>query len=151
MPYRHALYQFISPLLFFAIPFAFLLAPGAAQGQNRLVISQYVDTDSGTEPKGIELWNVSGGTIDFSADNLTINRYANGSSSATTEFTLTSGTVGAGEVIVVGGSVLDSYMSSNAPSVQFFNDSFSFNGNDALEVVLGGTTEDVFEWSPDRF
>jgi hypothetical protein len=121
-----------------------LLAPDPALGQSRLIISQYVDTDSGTEPKGVELWNVSGSALDFSADNLTVNRYANGSSSATTEFTLTSGTLAAGEVIVIGGSVLDAYMSSNAPSVAFFNDSFSFNGNDALEVVLGGTVEDVF-------
>ena len=121
------------------------VAPGPAFGQqDRLIISQYVDTDSGTEPKGVELWNVSGSAIDFSADNLTVNRYANGGSSATTEFTLTSGTLAAGEVIVIGGSVLGAYMSSNAPSVAFFNDSFFFNGDDALEVVLGETVQDVF-------
>jgi hypothetical protein len=111
--------------LFASLPFlAALLASDPALGQNRLIISQYVDTDSGSEPKGVELWNVFGSAIDFSADNLTVNRYANGSSSATTEFTLTSGTLADGEVVVIGGSVLGAYMSSNAPSVAFFNVSF---------------------------
>ena len=112
-------------------------------GASRLIISQYVDTDSGTEPKGIELWNVSGAAIDFSVDNLTVNRYANGGTSPTQEFSLTTGTLADGDVMVIGGGVLSTYMTNNAASVSFYNDSFSHNGNDALEVVLGGQTEDV--------
>ena len=115
---------------------------GAASGD--LIISQYVDTDSGTTPKGIELWNATGAEIDFSVEPLSVERYANGSSSATNEFTLDTGTLGAGEVLVIGGADLQTYMQANAPGVDFENDSFSFNGNDALEVTLGGTTTDVF-------
>jgi endonuclease I len=111
-----------------------------------LVISQYVETDSGTEPKGIELWNATGSEIDFSATPLRVEKYVNGApaSSPTTEFTLSTGTLAADAVMVIGGGELQTYMQTNASGVDFYNDSFSFNGNDALEVVLGGTTEDVF-------
>ena len=34
-----------------------------------IIISQYVETNSGNYPKGI-VWNVSGATIDFSSSNL---------------------------------------------------------------------------------
>jgi|GEM_PF-1868631 len=117
------------------------LGTGLSFGQ---IISQYVDTDSGTTPKGIEIWNNTGATLDFSTNNLVIERYANGSSSATTEATISSGTLADGEVLVIGGSDLSAWMSNNYPSVTFVNDSFSFNGDDALEVVYGGTTTDVF-------
>ena len=117
-------------------------ARAAASGD--LIISQYVETNSGTTPKGIELWNATGAEIDFSTTTLSVERYANGSSSSTNEFTLSTGTLGAGEVLVIGGADLASYMNTNAPGVDFYNDSFSFNGNDALEVTLGGTTTDVF-------
>jgi len=119
-------------------------APGTAAAQNRLVISQYVETSSGTTPKGIELWNVSGSTIDFGSDNLEISVYFNGASLTDPELTKASGTLAPGEVLVIGGSDLESYMNSNAPSAEFFSSSFSFNGNDAVEVILGGTVEDVF-------
>ena len=34
------------------------------------IISQYVETNSGTTPKGIEIWNNTGGTLDFSTNSL---------------------------------------------------------------------------------
>ena len=43
-----------------------------------IIISQYVVTNSGNYPKGIELWNVSGATIDFSSSNLDIRQGTNG-------------------------------------------------------------------------
>jgi hypothetical protein len=109
-----------------------------------VVISQYVDTESGTTPKGIEVWNVSGSTIDFSTTSLVVNRYANGSTSATEEANISSGTLAADAVMVIGGSDLSTHMSSNFSSVLFINDSFSFNGDDALELVLDGARQDVF-------
>lgn len=118
-----------------------LLMSGLGFGQ---IISQYVDTDSGTTPKGIEIWNNTGATLDFSTNNLVIKRYANGSSSATTEATISTGTLNAGEVLVIGGSDVSTWMANNYPSVAFFNDSFSFNGDDALEVVYDAITTDVF-------
>ena len=108
------------------------------------IISQYVDTDSGTAPKGIEIWNNTASQLDFSTNNLVIKKYVDGSLSAITEATINSGTLAVGEVLVIGGSDLSTWMSNNYPSVTFINDPFTFNGNDALEVVYGGTTTDVF-------
>lgn len=108
------------------------------------IISQYVDTDSGTNPKGIEIWNNTGATLDFSTDNLVIERYSNGGTTASTEATINSGTLASGDVLVIGGGDLSTWMANNYPAVTFINDSFSFNGDDALEVVYGGTTTDVF-------
>lgn len=39
---------------------------------------------------------------------------------------------------------MSTWMSTNYPSVMFINDPFSFNGDDALEVIYGGNTTDVF-------
>jgi MYXO-CTERM domain-containing protein len=112
-----------------------------------IIFSQYVETDSGTTPKAVELWNVSGATIDFSDDNLTIERYANANTTSSTEFTLSSGTLADGDVIVIGGSDSVSFLDGVNGLVldtNLFEDSFSFNGNDALEAILGGTTTDLF-------
>ena len=32
------------------------------------IISQYVETNSGTTPKGVEIWNNTGSTLDFSSN-----------------------------------------------------------------------------------
>ena len=45
-------------------------ARAAASGD--LIISQYVETNSGITPKGIELWNATGATIDFGTDELVV-------------------------------------------------------------------------------
>ena len=109
-----------------------------------LIISQYVDTGSGSTPKGIELWNVSGSTIDFSVTELIVNLFANDNMSATTEATVNTGTLAAGAVMVIGGSDLKTFMDNNQPSILFIEDSFSFNGNDALEILLDGSRQDLF-------
>jgi hypothetical protein len=120
--------------------------PGACStsAMPNLIISQYVETNSGTTPKGVEIWNNSTATADFSSNSLVIERYSNGSTSATTEVTVSSGTLGPDEVMVIGGSDLQTYMTNNEPSVTFINDAFTFNGDDALELLYGGATEDVF-------
>ena len=61
------------------------------------VISQYVETNSGTTPKGIEIWNNTGGTLDFSTNNLVIEKGTNGGTPSA-DFTLSSGTLGAGNL-----------------------------------------------------
>lgn len=38
------------------------------------IISQYIETESGTSPKGIEIWNNTASTLDFSIDNLVIEK-----------------------------------------------------------------------------
>ena len=38
------------------------------------IISQYIETNSGSTPKGIEIWNNTGSTLDFSSNNLLLKR-----------------------------------------------------------------------------
>jgi hypothetical protein len=112
-----------------------------ATGDAEVVISQYVDTDGGTAPKGIEIWNVSSALIDFTARELVVEAYENGNATPATEATINTGALAPGAVLVIGGTDLESYM---PPSVRFVDDPFTFNGNDALAVTLGGVTQDVF-------
>ncbi|MDD3604273.1 MAG: hypothetical protein PHD86_03690 [Kiritimatiellae bacterium] len=101
-----------------------------------IIISQYVETDSGTMPKGIELWNVSGSEIAFdgTANLLTVKYGANGNLPTVTVVSVNSGTLAAGDVLVVGTTNMN-------PDVAF---AFQFNGNDSLEIALGGVVQDVF-------
>lgn len=106
-----------------------------------IVISQYVESGS---IKGIEIWNVSGSTIDFSTSSLVVRRYSNGSTSSSTEATISTGSLADGDVIVIGSDSLSAYMTAYLPSVTFLDDGFSYNGDDALDITLGGTLQDVF-------
>lgn len=105
------------------------------------IISQYVDTDSGTTPKGIEIWNNTSETLDFSANNLVVEKGTNGGSPST-DFTISEGTLAAGEVIVIGTSDMETVTLSNGSS--FYDKGFTFNGDDALVIKYGGNTTDVF-------
>jgi len=100
-----------------------------------LIISQYTETDTGSTPKGIELWNVSGGgiTFDNGANQLVVN-WGNNGAALTPLVTITSGTVAAGGVFVIGTTDM-------SPNHDF---TFTFNGDDALSISLGGVTQDVF-------
>jgi len=109
-----------------------------------VIISQYIDTGSGTTPKAIEILNISGSTIDFSTKTLIVNRYANGGTSASQEASISSGTLDDGGVLVIGGSDTKTFMDANRSSVLFIEDGFSFNGDDAMEILLDGTRQDVF-------
>jgi hypothetical protein len=112
--------------------------------QAALIISQYVDTDSGTTPKGVELWNTGTNTIDFSATTLTILKGLNGQALAT-DFTLSSGSLASGEVMVVGTSDIGDYLTNTFGSgtIQFHLEGFTFNGDDALQIQLGGFIQDT--------
>lgn len=102
-----------------------------ANGQ--LIISQYIDTDSGTTPKGIELWNTSGAEIDFSVTPLKVLKGVNGGT-ASSDFTLNTGTLADGAVMVIG----------TADMSPDHEKAFSFNGDDALVIKLDGDVTDMF-------
>lgn len=124
--------------LFFLVLLAFVTI---GQGQ---IISQYVETDSGTSPKGIEIWNNTASILDFSANNLVILKGTNGATPSA-DNTINSGTLASGEVMVIGTTDIETYLSANGLSaVTFVNKPFTFNGNDALVVKYNGTTTDVF-------
>lgn len=122
----------------------------AVHAQGALIISQYVETNSGSTPKGIELWNNGTSTIDFSVSALDVLKGTNGATPAS-DFGLASGTIASGEVIVIGttdiGTYLDTTFGNGSPgssTVQFFLEGFTFNGDDSLVITVGGSNEDVF-------
>lgn len=109
------------------------------------IISQYVETESGTTPKGLEIWNNTSTTFDFSTNNLVIRQGTNGGVltdiSATT---INSGTLAPGAVLVIGTTDIGTYLTNQGlTNVLFKEYTFTFNGDDALAVKYGSTTTDV--------
>ena len=108
---------------------------------NAQIISQYVETDSGTSPKGIEIWNNTGASIDLSTTNLVIEKGTNGGTPST-DVTVDTGTLAADQVMVIGTADMQNVATNNG--AMYVNKSFTFNGDDALVVKLDGTITDVF-------
>lgn len=118
-----------------------LLVFGYSPGQ---IISQYTETESGSVPKAIEIWNNTAGTMDFSISNLVIQQGTNGAAPSDL-VTINSGTLASGACLVIGTTTpaeLQSTTTSNGGSFSAY--SFTFNGDDALVVKYGGVTTDVF-------
>lgn len=123
------------------------VCPIAAMGQSQVIVSQYIETNSGTTPKGIEIFNVSGSDITFSAgNNLQVYQGTNGAAcTAIAATNITSGTLAADEVWVIGTPDLTTYATNNGTGLSGTTDyNFSYNGDDALQLYLGGTLQDVF-------
>jgi hypothetical protein len=112
--------------------------------QAALVISQYVETDAGIIPKGIELWNSGANAIDFSTTTLTILKGLNGVA-LSPDFTLSTGSLASGAVMVVGTSDIGDYLTNTFGSgtIQFHLEGFTFNGNDALQIQLNDVIQDT--------
>lgn len=121
-----------------------------------LFISEYVEGPA--QNNGIEVYNPTNATIDLSG--YSINRYSNGNSSGP-EVWLLSGSIAAGDVIVVGNGQLDSIDLGTYWSVpvdpNFYailddycdgdydeNSTFYFNGDDAMTLEYQGATVDIF-------
>lgn len=120
---------------------AFLLVTFLIASAHAQIISQYIETNSGSVPKGIEIWNNTASALDFSVNNLVIEQGTNGAAPATLH-TISSGTLGVGAVIVIGTSDMEATVTGNGGS--FSLKAVMFNGDDALVVKYGGTVTDVF-------
>ena len=107
----------------------------AATAMGQLIISQYTETDSGTVPKGIEIWNPTASdiTFDSSSNLLDVKVGANGATPSSVA-TVNSGTLVAGDVWVIGTSGM-------SPDTE---EPFTFNGDDSIVLELGGVVQDVF-------
>lgn len=111
---------------------------------NGQIISQYIDTDGGTSPKGIEIWNNTASTLDFSINNLVVEKGTNGNAPSA-DATITAGTLTPNAVIVIGTSGIGSYLINEGLAVvTYLSEPFTFNGDDALVVKYGGIITDVF-------
>ena len=110
------------------------------------IISQYVETNSGTVPKGIEIWNNTGSTLDFSVSPLIIQQGTNGGALADIPSTaINIGNLAPGAVLVIGTSDIGTYLTNQGLASVFFKAyTFTFNGDDALAVKIGETVTDIF-------
>lgn len=127
--------------LFKIVLLCLIMCPFNIYGQ---IISQYVETNSGTTPKGVEIWNNTASTLDFATNNLEIKKGTNGGA-PTTDITVSSGTLAPGHVMVIGTSDMGTYLTGQGlTGVTFVTEPFTFNGDDALEVHYGGSITDMF-------
>ena len=120
-----------------------LLIVNLSYGQ---IISQYIETNSGFTPKGVEIWNNTGSTLDFSLNNLIIQQGSSGAALSDLPGTLiNSETLLSGEVLVIGTPDIGTYLSNQGlGDVIFISYGFNFNGDDALAVKYGDSVTDIF-------
>jgi hypothetical protein len=136
------------------------------QADGRVLFSQYHDPATGTLRKAVEVFNASGSVLDFAVGPLLLRRYVNGGALPVEDLVLSAGTLGAGRVLVAGDTGVGEFLTSQgvlalAPGdaaalengtavagpdggVAFVKQPMLFNGDDALELVLGGVRADVF-------
>ncbi len=136
--------------------FIFFLFPFFLNGQ---IISQYVETNSGSQPKGIEIYNNTGSTLTFDATTPLEFYYASATGnnagaaystpSIINNATISDTTLAPGEVLVIGSSNMGTYVSANNPNCYFKSYNWSFNGDDQITVKHGGVTTDTFGLTTD--
>ena len=105
------------------------------------IISQYVETESGTSPKGIEIWNNTKDTLHFASYPLSVWKGTNGADPRL-DFILEEGSLAPTRVLVIGTS--DMEVSATNQGATFYNENFTFNGDDALVIQYGDSITDVF-------
>ncbi|GAA61001.1 hypothetical protein P20652_2875 [Pseudoalteromonas sp. BSi20652] len=119
-------------------PLALIIASISAPASAELIISEYVE-GSGFN-KAVELYNTSSSEISLSE--YTLQRYSNGSSTVSTELTL-SGTLAANSTYVIVNA--DSRADAELIAKADLSDSVvNFNGDDALVLMQGTTVVDSF-------
>lgn len=105
-----------------------------------LIFSQYAEDG---DIKGVEIWNSGASTITFDGTTnlLQISNYNNGSTTPTYTFEKNSGSITAGQVLVFADGSANSIWSDSG--ITFEEANFSFNGDDALTIRLGGLVTDM--------
>ena len=118
----------------------------AAASHAQVLISQYVETNSGSVPKGLEIWNTSGSDIDLSTSNIQIYQGTNGGAlTAIASTLLNTGTFLSNSVIVFVTADIGTYLTNNGlASVRFVTYGFSFNGDDSFGLYLSDSLLDTF-------
>ncbi|MBI1927875.1 lamin tail domain-containing protein [Candidatus Poribacteria bacterium] len=101
-----------------------------------IIISEYVEGSSNN--KAIELYNTASVVVNLGVDGYQIQIYFNGSTTAGSTINLT-GSIGATDTYVLSHSSADAAILAVANQM---SGSLSFNGDDAVVLVLGGTILD---------
>ena len=116
------------------------------------IISQYVETNTGSHPKLIEIYNNTGATLNFDESSggkwLYVKYRANGGTESNKEIIKT-GSLAPGEVMVLGPSEATyagakTQVQTNNPNVRYIEETWYFNGNDQIRLVRDEVTTDYF-------
>lgn len=118
---------------------AIMLYASTREGYGQ-IISQYVETESGTRPKGIEIWNNTKDTLRFSSKPLSVWKGTNGADPRL-DYILEEGVLAPAKVMVIGTSDMEASALSNGAN--FYEENFIFNGDDALVIQFGDSITDV--------
>ena len=116
---------------------------------NAQIISQVVETNKGSQPKLIEIYNNTGSTLDFTSIPLKVYFAANASAETLKE-TISTGSLAPGAVLVMGpglgvnAGVWKNQVLSNNPNVKYDDETWQFNGNDHIRLEYNGNTTDTF-------
>ena len=147
------------------ILFPLLFIPMFTNGQ---IFSQYVDTEVGSQPKVIELYNNSGSIIYMGNDNVRI-YYAANSGSESLATTIQTGQWKPGQVLIIGPKTTDKQNNSNSdevtlgtfgaqfqaliternPDAIYKERTWYWNGNDKLKLALynvASDTETIYDY-----
>jgi hypothetical protein len=104
-----------------------------------LFFSEYVEPSSGNN-KFLEIYNTGAAEVDLS--NCVINQYNNANTTVTYSVALTGKTIGAHSTFVVCNSQ-QAVIATSLCGLSTSNQVMTFNGNDAMELVCGGTRLDL--------
>ncbi|MFT5856887.1 MAG: endonuclease/exonuclease/phosphatase family metal-dependent hydrolase [Verrucomicrobiales bacterium] len=132
----------------------------------RILISQYIESATGSAPRGLELFNCGTEDINLFHEPIHVVQYTNGSNNGSITARAEIGLLPAGKVVVVGGTTIGNYLVSqgliptpvppldSAPTgtayangageVVFIKDPLQFSGDDALEIQFAFGLSDVF-------
>jgi hypothetical protein len=116
-----------------------------AQSAGAVVFSQYYEGNVGSN-RAVEIWNPGAGTIDFATQGLTIENFSNGAATAGSTFTLSTGTLGPGAVLVISNTDATgdaALATAGVTSIDTTSNAINYNGNDALRLRLGGVDQDI--------
>ncbi|MCH1473083.1 MAG: T9SS type A sorting domain-containing protein [Bacteroidia bacterium] len=113
------------------------------------IISQYVESNNGSHPKLIEIYNNTGSTLDFNSIPLKV-YYASNAGSESLKETISDGELAPGSVLVIGpassvsNGTWKTQVLANNPNVKYVDATWQFNGNDHIRLEYNGNTTDTF-------
>jgi uncharacterized protein len=116
-----------------------------AASAEAVVFSQYYEGTSGSN-RALEIWNPGATTIDLAVTPLTIDNFSNAATTPSSTYTLSTGLLGPGAVVVISNTDTTgdaALAAAGITSIDTGSAAVNFNGNDALRLRVGGVDQDI--------
>jgi hypothetical protein len=116
-----------------------------AASTDAVVFSQYYEGNVGAN-RAVEVWNPGTTPIDFAVTPLTIDNFTNGSATPSSTYTLSTGLLGPGAVVVISNTDTTgdaALVAAGVTSIDTTSNAINYNGNDALRLRVGGVDQDI--------